>query len=136
MIILDCNAALAITQEHAEGCAFQSLMLEGEETVAPRFFKVELANALWKLVRAGVMDQDGAKGHIEAANNLVSEFCEDDELVVEALSEAVRLNHPVYDLMYLVLARRHAATLFTLDRKLQQLCLVNGVNCVLTDTEF
>ena len=73
---------------------------------------------------------------ISRPNNLVSEFCEDDELVVEALSEAVRLNHPVYDLMYLVLARRHAATLFTLDRKLQQLCLDNGVNCVLTDTEF
>ena len=39
-------------------------------------------------------------------------------------------------MLYFVLARRNAATLFTLDRKLQQLCLDNGVNCVLTDTEF
>ena len=42
----------------------------------------------------------------------------------------------VYDMLYFVLARRNAATLFTLDRKLQQLCLDNGVDCVLTDTNF
>ena len=42
----------------------------------------------------------------------------------------------IRDRLYFVLARRNAATLFTLDRKLQQLCLDNGVNCVLTDTEF
>ena len=46
------------------------------------------------------------------------------------------LRHPVYDMLYFVLARRNAATLFTLDRKLQQLCLDNGVDCVLTDTNF
>ena len=54
----------------------------------------------------------------------------------EATKEAMRLRHPVYDMLYFVLARRNAATLFTLDRKLQQLCLDNGVDCVLTDTNF
>ena len=102
MIVLDCNAALAMARGTMEGDAFRSLMLRGEEAIAPRFFSVELANALWKM----------------------------------AFSEAVRLNHPVYDMLYFVLARRNAATLFTLDRKLQQLCLDNGVDCVLTDTNF
>lgn len=34
----------------------------------------------------------------------------------------------------MILARRNAATLFTLDRKLQELCLDAGVNCVFTET--
>ena len=54
----------------------------------------------------------------------------------EALIEAIRLDHPVYDLLYLVLARREGATLFTLDQKLQNLCLDNGVNCVFLDKDF
>ena len=36
--------------------------------------------------------------------------------------EAMRLDHPVYGLLYFVLARREGATLFTLDQKLQGLC--------------
>ena len=131
MIVLDCNAALAMARGTVEGDAFRSLMLRGEEAIAPRFFGIESANALWKMVRAGMMTEDEASDSLKAATNLVSDFCPDDDLVVEAFSEAVRLNHPVYDMLYFVLA-----TLFTLDRKLQQLCLDNGVDCVLTDTNF
>ena len=136
MIVLDCNAALAMARGTVEGDAFRSLMLRGEEAIAPRFFGIESANALWKMVRAGMMTEDEASDSLKAATNLVSDFCPDDDLVVEAFSEAVRLNHPGYDMLYFVLARRNAATLFTLDRKLQQLCLDNGVDCVLTDTNF
>ena len=129
MIVLDCNAALAMARGTVEGDAFRSLMLRGEEAIAPRFFGIESANALWKMVRAGMMTEDEASDSLKAATNLVSDFCPDDDLVVEAFS-------PVYDMLYFVLARRNAATLFTLDRKLQQLCLDNGVDCVLTDANF
>ena len=54
MIVLDCNAALAMARGTMEGDAFRSLMLRGEEAIAPRFFSVELANALWKMVRAAI----------------------------------------------------------------------------------
>lgn len=54
----------------------------------------------------------------------------------EALTEAVRLRRPVYDMVYFVLARRLGATLFTLDKRLQALCIDNGVNCVRLDTQF
>ena len=67
---------------------------------------------------------------------MVDEFCGTKDLLREALIEAIRLDHPVYDLLYLVLARREGATLFTLDQKLQNLCLDNGVNCVFLDKEF
>ena len=46
-----------------------------------------------------------------------------------SLCPSSRLGHSAYDVFYFVLARRNAATLCTLDQRLQQLCLKNGVNC-------
>ena len=55
---------------------------------------------------------------------LTGRFC------LEALHAAARNNHPVYDMLYLVVARRNAATLFTFDKKLRAVCEANGVNCL------
>ncbi|BAK45380.1 type II toxin-antitoxin system VapC family toxin [Eggerthella sp. YY7918] len=48
----------------------------------------------------------------------------------ESFAEAVRQNHPVYDLFYATLARRNAATLVTADKRLIALCERMGINCV------
>jgi predicted nucleic acid-binding protein len=40
---------------------------------------------------------------------------------VEALALACHLDHPVYDCLYLALARREAAVLLTADQKLMAL---------------
>ncbi len=39
----------------------------------------------------------------------------------KALALACHHDHPVYDCLYLALARREAATLISMDRRLQQL---------------
>lgn len=44
--------------------------------------------------------------------------------------ESLRLGHSSYDLFYLVLARRTGATLFTLDKKMQELALDAGINSI------
>ena len=66
----------------------------------------EVANALWKLQRSG---------------SLVDQFEPDRELQVEALALACHLDHPVYDCLYLALARREAARILTADQRLQRL---------------
>lgn len=136
MIILDSSAAVDMVRETDEGKALLSLMLTGETVISLDLFYAEVSNAFWKYCKAGFYGEDDARRRIAKAIRLVDEFYPIEDCQVEAFGEAVRLQHPVYDMMYLVLARRNAATLFTLDRKLQQLCLDNGVNCVLTDTEF
>lgn len=40
---------------------------------------------------------------------------------MEALALACHLNHPVYDCLYLALARREAALLLTADQRLKRL---------------
>jgi predicted nucleic acid-binding protein len=37
------------------------------------------------------------------------------------LSTAIRYNHSVYDMLYLILARRHGCRILTVDKKLIEL---------------
>lgn len=130
MIVLDCNAAVAMLEQTKMGRALRQLMLEGETAISPALFHSELANILWKQSRAGLLDAKEAARAFEAGIGLVDEFIPDETLIVEAMQEALHFGHPVYDMLYLVLARRNAATLFTLDRKLMRTCEKAHVNCV------
>lgn len=51
-------------------------------------------------------------------------------LYLEALPESIRLNRSSDDLFYFVLARKNAATLFTMDQRLTDLAMRNGLNCI------
>lgn len=130
MIVLDVNAAVAIVKGIEEGLALRGLILDGETITAPHFFITELGNVAWKYVRAGELSEEGSHYLLERTMGLVNYFVSTEELLIEAIHEAIRNEHPVYDMLYMVLARRNGATLFTLDKRLRQICVANGVNCV------
>ena len=61
---------------------------------------------------------------------LVDDYRDISENIEESLHEGVRLNHPVYDLLYLTLARRNSATLLTQDKRLSNLAKKIGLKAV------
>jgi len=96
--------------------------LEASDVVlAPSLLHSEVANALWKYVRAGLMNKQTAMVRLEEALDLVDSFEPDQTLVTEALSQAVLHHHPVYDLLYIVLAMRFGSRLISADNKLLKL---------------
>lgn len=130
MIVLDVNAAYAMVDGAAEGLGMKGLMLEGEKTIAPTLFCSESANVAWKNVRFGSLDRDRSVDRMMSALGLVDEFYPDESMMAEAVDEALARRHSVYDMFYLVLARRTGATLFTLDKKLVEICREAKVNCI------
>lgn len=130
MIVLDCNAAIAVAQGTPEGEALAALMLDGERAIAPQLFVAELTHVVAKYVRGGFLSREEGLRMGRAAFDLVDEFIPVEPFWEEVCAESVRLQHSAYDLFYLTLARRTASTLFTLDKQLQSLCLDNGVECV------
>jgi len=130
MIVLDCSAAIEITHGTKEGTALRNIMLEGERVIAPTFFQVEVRNAFWKYVHAQLLSIENARSSVRIAIKYVDEFIPLETNIDESFKEAMRCNHPVYDMLYLTLARRNAATLLTCDRKLQKLCDDLGVDYV------
>jgi predicted nucleic acid-binding protein len=76
-----------------------------DRVLAPRLFFSEVGNGLWKYVRAGGLSEAEALERLREAKSLVSSTVDDAELIEEALSAAVRFDHPVHDALYAVLGR-------------------------------
>ena len=120
-LVLDASAALHVVLRTDRTAGFIA-ELEGSDVVlAPSLLHSEVANALWKYVRAGSMDKQTAMVRLEEALDLVDSFEPDQTLVTQALSQAVLHNHPVYDLLYIVLAMRFGSRLISADNKLLKL---------------
>ncbi len=130
MIVLDCNAAIAITNKTPEGLAILELIHDDEEVIAPDLFKYETANVIRKYVASGRFEAEDASTVLKSTLALVDEFYSVNNLVFESLRESIALQHHTSDIVYMVLARRTAATMFTLDKRLQQLCIDNGLSCI------
>lgn len=119
--VLDASAAVNIVMR-TERAGTLIAVLEGCEVVlAPSLFHSEVSNTLWKYVRAGVIDKNTALGRLDEARGLVDSFEPDEQLATEALSQALLHDHPVYDLLYVVLAMRFGARLLSADGKLLRL---------------
>ena len=131
MVVLDVCAAVQMALGTKEGCALRALLLEGEKVIVPIHFKVELLNVLCKMVRAHLISKDAANDYCRAIDEIVTERVDVIGFEAEIIEEACALKHPAYDIFYFILARRNAATLITIDKKLQKLCFKNHVNCTL-----
>lgn len=128
ILVLDTCAACQIILDGDKKQDYTDEIVSAEKVIAPSLFDAEIANVMWKYVKGGYMDEENAKLSMALAMQLVDEFVSTSEIAIEALHEAVRLNYSVYDVYFMVLARRNGATLLTSDEKLKRLCLDNGVN--------
>ena len=131
MVVLDVCAALQMALGTKEGCALRALLLEGEEVAVPIHFKVELLNALCKMVRGNMISVSAANDYWQAIDRIVTQRVDIEGFETEIIGQATALKHPAYDVFYFILARRCNATLLTVDKKLQSLCIENHVNCIL-----
>lgn len=98
---------------HAEALKVRPLY----DALAPALLQAEVANALWKYIRIGRMQIEDACEGVAVLADLLT--LTDDRLLIGAAQRlSAELNHPVYDCLYLALARRDAAVLVTADRRL------------------
>lgn len=119
--VLDASAAVAAVLGQKRAEPLLDSLENATSLVAPDIFAGEVANTFWKYVSHDELSREDALVALEEATSLVDEFVPTATIVPEALSEAIRVSHPVYDLCYAVTARRSAATVLTLDTRLARL---------------
>lgn len=129
-VVLDASAAVRLLMGMDEDGRIGGVLKNTAVVVAPMLYASEVANALRGYVAAGALDRESAIDRYEEALHLVDELVPDREVGVEALSEAIRRDHPAYDLVYAVVARRLGAALLTRDRELNTLLPRLGVDSV------
>lgn len=116
-LVLATSAAANIVLRTDRAPALIDVLARSDTVCAPTLYHSEMANTLWKYVRAGDLDKDTALTRYEEAVGLIDVFETDEQLATEALSTAVRYDHSVYDMLFVILARRYGCKVLTVDKR-------------------
>ena len=128
-LVLDASAAVRIVVGPSPEKIIAALD-SVDDVIVPTLFAEEVSNALWKYVHEDILASSDAITRVRTALALPNRIFPsgyDESFLTEVFNEACRLDHPVYDLLYLVTARRNAASLATCDRRLAALASSLGV---------
>lgn len=117
-VVLDASAALHLVMDGKTSDAIAERLDEAQFVTAPDLFAGEVANGLWRYVEHGDITADEATDQLAAALALAGPLVPGSVVAHEALVAAATYHHPVYDMMYAVLARRQGATVITRDARL------------------
>ena len=92
---------------------------DGEDDVlAPDLLLVEVANALWRKTAAREISPREADSAFDLVRRSGIDLRPTGPLLPRAMDVARRLDHPVYDCVYLALAERERVAFVTADQRL------------------
>ena len=118
--VVDASIALKWYVESPGSREAVQVLERDEELIAPDLVVAEVANAAWKLVRAGHIERDHGDQIANAVASAFPRLVAAEELAGRAFRLAASLDHPVYDCLYLALAEQKRAHLVTADLRLQR----------------
>ncbi len=118
LLVLDASAAIEAVLGRPLALRIVENLEHADRVTVPDLYFAEIANALWKYVRAGDLQLDDAQTMLSIGASLPDDVLPARELETEALATATAFNHPVYDALYAVTARREGAAVCTIDQRL------------------
>ena len=116
--VVDASVAVCWFVREAATEKANRLIASSGDLVAPSLMLLEFANTLWKKARRGEIGGDVVDAGLREIRRFVPQIFDDAALAAPALALARELDHPVYDCVYLALARQRNAPLITLDERL------------------
>ncbi|MEA5443259.1 type II toxin-antitoxin system VapC family toxin [Cyanobium gracile] len=117
-VVLDASAAIRVLTGQPDAAPLIQTLSSATLVIAPALMLTEVTNVIWKIGRTGGLGQADPQELLLEARHLVDHLEPDQALQPEALALALHLDHSVYDCLYLALARREAASLVSMDRRL------------------
>jgi predicted nucleic acid-binding protein len=116
--VLDASAAVEVVLQRGKADLLREYLSEADLVIAPTLFISEVTNVFWKYRRLTDLSLQACERGLEQAVALPDDFIDEQDFFREAFKLSCTLDHSVYDIMYLVAARRNNAVLLTLDKKL------------------
>ncbi|MDF1569143.1 MAG: type II toxin-antitoxin system VapC family toxin [Spirochaetaceae bacterium] len=119
--VIDASGAIEIALYKERAQEFKRVLADSEIVLAPDLFVSEVTNAFWKYRTLTEFSEGQCVAAIQFCLEMVDDFVSTKELWREAYSQSVTSKHSVYDVFYLIVARRNSARLVTCDKKLKRL---------------
>jgi len=127
IVVLDASAGIEIALSRHNAELYEMKIEKASKVMTSELYKAETANVLWKYNIAGLLNREELQKRLRYCDELIDEYINISENSEEALNEGMRMKHSVYDLLYLVIARRNGAILLTQDKKLKKIAKEAGV---------
>ena len=127
IVVIDASMAVDIVIRPDNNIREVEILSEAKWVLSPTLFVSEVANAFWKYHAFQNLPQERAANGIALALELPDSLADDSELQVEAFALSCLTRHSVYDMLYLILARRNDAFLLTKDKVLNKLAAKHDV---------
>jgi predicted nucleic acid-binding protein len=119
-VVVDASIAVQWFSNEPRSNLAARLIEEQTPLLAPDLMPVEAVNAWWKKVRVGDMEPSHLNEALVNLLGLGIELAPATLLLAPAARLAVEIDHPVYDCLYLALAKDRRARLATDDRDLRR----------------
>ena len=116
--VVDASVAVKWFVDEPGSPAACAMLTSGEIFLAPDLLLVEAGNTAWKKVKRREMTPEQGEAMVRALPLYFDRLVHTDVLIARAYALAHRLDHPVYDCLYLALAELKAVQLVTDDQRL------------------
>lgn len=116
--VVDASVAVKWFVDEPGASAAHEVLARGESFLAPDLILAEASNTAWKKFKRKEMTAEQGEAMVQALPLFFERLVHSDALAARAYALAIRLNHPVYDCMYLALAEREAVELITDDERI------------------
>ena len=126
--VLDASAAMEIVFQRDLAGKLSKVVVDADWVIAPTLFISEVTNTIWKYQKFADFPYRSCEKVLAWAQALPDDFINEMDLYREAFKLSCTLNHPVYDMLYLVVARRNNGILLTLDKKLMKAAIKCSVD--------
>ncbi|GAB4407424.1 MAG: hypothetical protein OHK0039_09880 [Bacteroidia bacterium] len=127
---MDVSAAFALATGNPRDAGFVQALMQAEAVLVPDLFVSEACNTAWKYYHIEGASLADIQVLAQRAIGLPDQIVSVADLWADALVLAHQLDHPVYDCLYLVLARQRDAHLLSLDKRLLRLAEGLGIKYV------
>ena len=127
IVVIDVSGVMEILFSREKADKFNSVLQDATSIVTPDLYVSELTNTLWKYHTAKIRTKEECVKYIKKGIEFINTFIDSNKIWEEAFTEGINNKHSVYDMMYMVTARKNNGILITNDSDLAAICKKNHV---------
>ncbi len=128
IVVLDDSAAVNTVLNNEN--SYKKVLTKASRVIAPDLYISEITNIFWKYKNVANFDEEICSKMIGQSIGMIDDFFPSYHLYSDSFKLACKINHNVYDCMYLVLTQRNSAALATTDKKLMEIALKMSIDII------